>query len=404
MFFFLPYGNDRRTRRFPAVTYALIAVNILVFCCQYPAIDGTVKELGLYPGHPTLGSIFTSMFAHGSISHLLWNMLFLWLFGPNVEDALGRLEYGIFYAGSGLAAALLHIVIVRQFMPSTAEIPMVGASGAIAGILGIFAVRFYKTRIKIWYVIFFLFIKWGKFTISAMVGLGIWFAQQLWGGIASINHPQGEGIAYWSHIGGMIFGIILAYAMSMVMEGSKEYLMDDAQTSMQRGETMAAAGNLMAFIEKEPGNPDAHANLARTFAMEKNTDLAAKHYINGIELLLRQGRMENASALYQELMHENPSARPGIVTELRIARHIADKGDFNGALPILERITREHPGTPESEVALMKLGEICLGPCANPGMAASCFERLLKDFPFSSYRPMVEKRLAEARSRMNTTR
>jgi predicted Zn-dependent protease len=201
----------------------------------------------------------------------------------------------------------------------------------------------------------------------------------------------------------MIFGIALAYAMRMVTEGSNEYLMDDAQESMKHGFAITAATELTEYLQKDPNNPDAHANLARAFAMENKVDLAAKHYISGIELLLRQNKVEEATVLYQELMHHSQGQRPGLMSELRIARHMADTGDFKEAVPVLETIALDHPGTPETEVALMKLGELCMGPYGDPAKAARCYELFLKDYPFSSYRPVVEKSLAEAKNRIQAT-
>ena len=356
---------------------------------------------GLTPHHPSISNILTSMFAHAGILHLTWNMLFLWLFGPNVEDALGRLEYTIFYVGSGFAASLLHVVMVQSFTPAAGDIPIVGASGAIAGILGIFAVRFYRTRIKMWYMVFIFFIiRWGKFTIPAWIGLSIWFGQQLLGGIMGMIYPESGGVAYWSHIGGMVFGMILAYAMKMVKEGKKEYLMADAKDSLEKGTTWNAAEHLRLFLGHDPENAEVHGELAKTYALQQDSVRAMDHYQRSIDLHLRKGERDKAVSRFAELKHFYCDARLVLKSEYQLARYLLDGGFHAPALQLLQDIANSYPGTPEAEVALVKMGDLNLNALRDPRAAIRCFEWFLSDYPNSEYRPMVEKSLTEAKERL----
>lgn len=402
MFFLLPYGNDRLTFRFPAVTYTLIAANIAVFLWLLPVEhQAAMATFGLTPRTPSLLDILTSMFAHAGILHLLWNMLFLWLFGPNVEDALGRLEYAIFYLGSGVAAGLLHVLVAHSFMPQVMDVPVVGASGAIAGILGVFAIRFYKTKIKIfWFFAVLIYpIRWGTFGIPAVFGLGIWFLQQFFGGVFSIIYPGATGVAYWAHIGGMVFGAILAGVLGMGRQGSDEYLLADAMESMDKGTTWDAIENLKSLLERNPTDPALHSELAKVYAMEREADLALTHFQRCIDIHLSRSQRDKAVACYADFRHHFRRAHLSLKSEFQIARFLIEAQCYEPAVSLLENIAENHPDSTEAEVSLMKMAELLL-LMGDLGRSVICCEDFLARYPHSSYRTMVEKTLASAQIRM----
>ena len=391
------------------MTYSLIAGNLVVYLCLLPlGPDSVLAQFGLSPSYVSAMYVLTSMFVHISPIHLVWNMLFLWLFGQNVEDVLGRTKYLCLYVASGFVAALLHSYIVTTFIPSAANIPVVGASGAIAGILGFFAVRFYRTGIRVfWWIPF----RYGIFTISAMFGLGIWFAQQFAGGVLSVvsqlysssnwlivaSHKLfPEVVAYWSHIGGMAFGVMIAYFMGMALEGKKEYLMIDAEASLEQGTTWHAAEHLTTILNYDPENADVHASLGRTYALQEDADLAVAHYRKCIELYLVTNNRNKAINAFIELRSFYRNAQLDLATEFHLARHMEEIGRFEPALQLFKEISLEYPGTPEAEVALMKIGNIYLSRMDNPKESILYFEKFLKDYPSSSWRPMVLKSLTEA--------
>jgi membrane associated rhomboid family serine protease len=151
---------------------------------------------------PTWATVFTSMFIHGDWMHFATNMLFLWVFGDNIEDRFGHLKYLLFYLASGVAAVLLQVAT-----NTLSEIPTIGASGAIAGVLGAYLVLFPGSRVRT--VVIFFFITFVR--IPAVLLLGFWFLLQFIGGIGSLGpSAQAGGIAYWAHIGGFVLGIIVA--------------------------------------------------------------------------------------------------------------------------------------------------------------------------------------------------
>ncbi len=155
-------------------------------------------------------TVFTSMFMHGGWMHIIGNMLFLWVFGDNIEDKFGHFKYLLFYLASGVAAVLLHVAI-----GSSSEIPVVGASGAIAGVLGAYIVLFPFSRVRT--IIFFIFITIVR--IPAIILLGLWFLLQFFSGVGSLMPAeQGGGVAYWAHIGGFVVGLLVAVAYKSMID------------------------------------------------------------------------------------------------------------------------------------------------------------------------------------------
>jgi len=215
----LPLRDNLPTRRFPVVTVALIVANVLVFVLYQNAGQGegflsSVNDLAFRPCEvedscPTAGegpfvTLFSSMFLHADWLHLLGNMLFLWIFGNNVEDTLGRPRFIAFYVLGGVAAMATQSAITLGFGdPADAAIPNLGASGAISAVLGAYFVLFPHGRVLTLILPFFLF------PLPASLFLGIYFVlQALVGGLSFMSPEQGGGVAYFAHIGGIVFGIL----------------------------------------------------------------------------------------------------------------------------------------------------------------------------------------------------
>jgi membrane associated rhomboid family serine protease len=211
----IPLRDTIPSRSAPIVTVALIGVNVLVFLHEAalgPYLPRFVYAYGLvparfvdWPGNPLdparFVPLFTSMFWHGGWLHLFGNMLYLWIFGDNVEDRLGHARYLVFYVGCGLGAALTQVAL-----SPASTVPTVGASGAIAGVLGAYLISFPRSRVLTLVPIFIFpwFVE-----IPAVAYLVLWFAMQLLSGVASLHMPVGAGgVAWWAHIGGFVAGIV----------------------------------------------------------------------------------------------------------------------------------------------------------------------------------------------------
>ena len=222
-----PLWDDIPTKKFPLITVLLIVLNSAVYIYQVSlgeAFTEFIHSMGLLPFEithhidllpsgpsPIYLTIFSSMFMHGSIVHLLGNMLFLWIFGNNVEDYLGRKKYVIFYLLCGVAAALTQIL----FNPDS-KVPIVGASGAIAGVLGAYLLLYPRAKVTT-VIIFVFFIRLIK--IPAVVVLSFWIIYQFLYGISSLAVKTGDsGVAWFAHIGGFICGMVLIKLLKPFVE------------------------------------------------------------------------------------------------------------------------------------------------------------------------------------------
>ncbi len=210
-----PLRDEVPTRSFPAITILFIAINALVYIYQLTLDESTLNMMvykwayipieythftQVYPqlAVPYGLTVITSMFMHGGFMHLAGNMLYLWIFGNNVEDNLGKLHFIIFYLLSGIAAVGLHTVL-----DPNSEIPLIGASGAIAGVLGAYMVLYPKARV---HTVIFLGFFVQVVRVPAKVLLVIWFGLQLLYGLPGLVGGTGGGVAWFAHVGGFVFG------------------------------------------------------------------------------------------------------------------------------------------------------------------------------------------------------
>ena len=208
-----PYKDDNPRILIPYVTYGIIAINILVFVIQFNlgisnqmAEENFIYSFGFIPANFSFITIFTSMFLHGGFMHLIGNMLYLWVFGDNIEDILGKPAFIFFYFLCGIVAAL------SQALPDpSSTIPMIGASGAISGVLGAYMVFFPKRSVRVAIPLgFFLQV----LRLPAFVVLIFWFVLQL---INSSVSGSDSGVAFGAHIGGFLAGVILAPMMAVLL-------------------------------------------------------------------------------------------------------------------------------------------------------------------------------------------
>ena len=203
---FFPYKDDNPRVLFPFVTFGIIILNVLVFLGQFwisgndPDIGKSMVYMyGFVPAEFNPLTIFTSMFMHGGFAHIIGNMWFLYIFGDNVESILGHVKYFMFYLACGIGAAL-----AQFFVEPASQVPMIGASGAVAGVLGAYMIRFPKARVHVLAVII-IFIT--TFVVPAQIVLGLWFLMQLSGGLGSLGVDTTGGVAWFAHIGGFIIGV-----------------------------------------------------------------------------------------------------------------------------------------------------------------------------------------------------
>lgn len=307
---------------------------------------------GLIPASPTPLAFLTCMFMHAGWLHLITNMFILFLAGPAVEDVFGRPIFTVLYMGGGLIASLVHLATVPG-----SDVPLVGASGAIAAAMGAFMVRFARTRIRFFYVLFL--IRGGTFTAPAWFMLGLWLLQQLF--YASLV-SEGAGVAYAAHAGGFLAGAVAAFAIKRLgveekvvspaiekeISLTQHPALEEGMALLVRGELEAAREALGRALADEPRNPDIHLGMWQTYVNEKRGSDGVRHMQAVIDHEVRSGEYGLALEHWREL-RRYAGASGAAISRWRLAAGVA------AANPEAEiEILRTFVGDPEAEALAEK--------------------------------------------------
>jgi len=401
--FTIPYATDRATRRVPYATYGLLLVNLLVFVSMSSlrnaqSLQAAFYHLGFVPSQGHWYSVITSMFVHADIFHLLGNMLFLWLFGVLVEDALGSLVFIVFFVGSQLAANVLHVLIAQE-LTAGLNTPLIGASGAVAGLLGLVAVRFARTKVRVFY---WVVVKAGVFEVSTLVFVGCWLAWNLYQGITWVASevvaggvPSSAPVAYWAHIGGFCFGMLGAAALSMRHEGRQEYLLARLKQNPLAVSGYDVTSELETLAGDRSQDPEVHHALARQYLLARRPQVAGETYMKAVGLYLRSGDALEAVNTYTELLTCFPDCVLPLADQFGIACALEQQGKYALALQAFDKLSNSYPDTPEAETSLVRAGQLCVSKLGNPRLAVRLFSSLLEQYPGTEWRQFVEQRIAE---------
>lgn len=378
---------------------------------EYAYANNFYIKYGYVPARGGFFTIFSSIFLHGGWLHLIGNMLFLWLSGCNIEDLWGRILYPIFYLVGGALATIAHGMMYPESMT-----PLIGASGAIAAVMGAFMIRKYATKIYFVYFVLFAGIFRGKFSAPAFVMLPLWLLQQLWGVV--FDSGEGGGVAFWAHIGGFVFGALVALLMKV--SGFETNVIApalDRKTAVvdphlavgihklrDENDAPGAVAELRQAIQREPENPIAHSELARAYFGTGKKEMAQREFKRGIFLYMKQGEMENATDLYLELHEEMPEMMLDVPQQKKLAAALEQRAAYQSKQYTEPHVIYEqeqryfaHAATaykqiaghyqrksgnfehPDAVAALTKYAELQFERLKNPQEAGKAYAALLKN-------------------------
>ncbi len=363
---FFPYSTDKPTKRFPVVTVSLIGINILIFLLTLERAETVFDSFGFIPAAHFWPGIFTNLFLHGGFLHLIFNMWFLWLFGDNVEDKLGRLFFIGFYFFGGVVANLVYAFFVTEEM---LNVPCIGASGAVSAIMGAYIVFFPRVRIRALSAFFnyapFLssrphsntaFFRYViKIHCSAFLLIGLWFAGQIFSAFRGAGAGAISGVAYSAHIGGFLFGILFSAAVS--------FFMPDAKIKEK----------------KEQEREEEIECLERIINKKKEKEAASfEDYKKKIESLLNESNTEDALELYRQFVNEDIPGNLSLRNQKIISELFLKRGEKDFAFQALIKIVLNYPDKPEAAEAECRIGLICSRDFKNPSEAIDYLTRGLK--------------------------
>jgi membrane associated rhomboid family serine protease len=387
------------------VTLALIGMNFLAFIpvlvtsCE--AKMALFTTWGLVPSSPEPHNFITHMFMHGGIFHFVFNMLFLWLFGKVVESIFGHQKFLLFYFGGGITAALTHMAICHLSGVGQ-DIPMIGASGAIAAVLGVFLIRYHFVKIEMrWFFFFFFFFKMYTFHLKAWIFLlGLWFLPQLIFGLLTLGWMT--GVAYWAHIGGFLFGAIMGLQMNLLKEARAEVLYLKGQDASWSGDENSRL-RLKQSIGASPKNLRARLDLAKSYMADQKTDQAAEEYIEAFKVAYQAGEIEQALGIYDvafTLKHEDLILSPE--EEFEVAAQCIKYAHYELGYQILQKLHRLRPDSPRTEQVLAKLINLCSNKLGQYQEAYDYFEELESRFPESRYIEMLQWDMNKIKGQVRT--
>jgi len=414
----------------------------VIFEPHYSLLD----EFAYRASEPSLGGkilgMCCSIFLHEGFMHILANMIYLWVFGAALEDVLGPVIYAGAYILCGFAATLVYHLMTILYMPQAADVPVVGASGAIAGVMGLFVLRFYRTPVRIFYItaiplllILVVANKVGEITaltlgvyfggaayylgfIGVWVGIafyarklilgvmkipsywaiGVWLVllNVLPGILALFSDTRYDSTAYWGHIGGFLLGMLYALLIGSQEQGKAEFMLEDAQKAL----TVNDAGNAIKFalnlLEREPNNGAAYEVMAGAYDLQKNSDAALDNYELAIQKHMQSGFRTEAAGVYIESLKRYPRFIMDPATQLALGTQLAKDSRMQEAAETLVKIPYTFPEAPEGEISLLRGAQLYLSQLRQPEMAQQLLQLFLERYPHSEWLPQAQSALRAA--------
>lgn len=388
-----------------------------------------------------------SMFLHGNFLHIFGNMLFLWVFGRAVEDALGRPVYLGAYLLCGIAATLMHHIMTQLFDPSGMMVPSLGASGAIAGVMGLFAPRFYRTPVRVFYVtilaavvaLFALVIVGGimafltgDIVASGVLTMGLIFAgfyyfgrtwawgttkvMALWFLVFYITlhdiypvvralgsgHDAGDGTAHWAHIGGLLVGILYAFMIGAQNEGKQEFMLEDAVKAHDLGDVAGTIAYAQNVLEREPNNGQAYELIGKSYLKQSNEDEALDNLELAVQHYVRAGNRDAAVTAYLTAIEKYPTFILPAPAQAAVGNQMAKNADYKNAAETLVKIPYTFPEAPEGEVALLRAAQLYIERLGEAQTGLQLLQHFWQTFPESQWMPQVERAWRMAEFQLNS--
>lgn len=340
-----------------------------------------IRKVGFIPKKFNFFSLISSIFIHGGWMHIIGNMWFLFLVGINIEDIWGRVFFLGFYLVSGIMANIFHMIL------NYSDIPLIGASGAVAGVMGAFTFRFFKNKIKMF---FFFPPIFASFTVIAGVIFPLWFLQQLINAIFIEN----SNVAFWAHVGGFLFGVIVTVFLKYsnverkFIEPKIEEAIDTVDKDfregiekIQSGEKEAGIESLINFIKKNPNNVDAYIELSKAYYDIGGYSIAVSYFKKLIDILYKQKNYDLMIEIFNDYMMSEKLQQYTTLGDIyKIVDVYKKKGDLINAKKLLVESYKRYKDNEDAPIILLKLIKI-LVEAGNISQAEYVYNEITKRFP-----------------------
>jgi membrane associated rhomboid family serine protease len=377
-FYWIPIGTEARVSRTPWATLSLIGLSVVSYLF-FRFVPGTVPlflDLGFKSAEPTLLSLVTATFLHAGLLHLAGNMIYLAALGPPLESRMGSARYLLAYLGCGGLGDLCQAAWVLHRDPTLGVVPIVGASAAISGLMGLFLVRLYFVRLRFASLTMLLLqgvVRAVRFALPALVAVGLWFALEL----VYLLAEQISDVAYMSHVSALAFGAGLGFLMGLHGEGRLERLVIRGNRYVERAEWFAALGEYDAYLKEQPEDPEVLLQAARVHRVTHQETQALGRFRGAAKAWLREGNVRAACEVYDEMRRLLGEGTLDAPVLLRLARGLEEAGRPSDASRAYEAYGRQYPERAGAAAALLKSAAIEQSQLNNPGRARFLYQELL---------------------------
>ncbi len=399
----LPYSSDRPPRNVPITVIILILIHYLifgVFAIFWKLTNGNsllvlFTNLSLVPYQMHWYSFITYGFLHEDVFHLSVNMLFLWVFGSSVEDAIGWLKFLLFYLMAMMVTGAIQAIIVLMIPGTDHMMPIIGASGAISALMGLYAVRFYRSKIRFVGV---------PFQIPAILVLAIFLISEMTMAALSLHHEFNQlfnAVAHWAHITGFLFGILAGQSFHMYHEGRRDYVTTSAEKDMKHGSHVSAAMKWDHLLALQPENLKALKESARCWILAGEREPGLQRYGRLLSALLKEGNQKEALAIYADMRTIDPQLILSSSETLKVASYMEENGDWRASLDILQALLDSSHSTPETEMVHLRIATLLTNSGSHNLEAAERLADFISDYPDSDFKGYADRMLNQVRERLH---
>lgn len=368
---------------FPTATVGIIALQVLVYF-----LAPNIEVFGLVPESPSFWSVLTYAFLHLSPAHLMGNIVALWLIGTSVEEALGAARYLLLYLVGAAFAGLAHVLVAR-ISGVGIELPLIGASGAIFTLLGLFVVRFWRTKVRLFWVV----------PVPAAIAGALVLLLQLALALRAVR-DGGDGVSYIAHLAGMALGFGLAFPLRMLEDSEHAYGIEDAEAAMAAGDYALASECYRRVLARQPENARLHHALGVVSVRLNQDEAASRYFTASIERSLRLGDAPAVAKALSDARTLLPNfslpARllPGVAAQCEEVRQ------YGLAQFAYTTLLRDFPAAPDAELVHLRLAKLHLQRLNQPGNAIAILTEFLRTYPQSEWRQHAQALLEEAEKRV----
>ncbi len=400
-FFFFPVGTDTREGNPPTGTAFILLTALWIFSLRYflPDVYLDLVAGSFRPSDPSVSRAFLSLFLHGGWAHLLGNGLYLYIFGRQFEGRLGFVPLSVVYFVGGIAACFVQAALTPQTSWNW-DAPVIGASGAVAALLGASVVRFAHTRVR---VLYFLFAFLGGMTrggvahVNTVLACSFWFLFQIVYGLVAWGNG-GAGVAYAAHAGGFVTGILVALALGLRRGAKMDVHLARGGRYFEKGDWYAAAGELTAHLKLSPDDRAARSMRARCCVLLGRIGEAATEYLALFREARRAEDVGELAKLYREMRRYGIASNLNEAGLLKLAFRFRRGECFEEAAEAFLEIATRFPADPKAELALIRRAETLWQDLGRTEEAQETYRRFLVDFPKSEWRDVADARFRAMRA------